>query len=240
MSHLIDRGGLDQGLTAGLPSWSVAPEGEGSTMRRYRLLPTLLLAAAGSWACGGSGDPRESQTEAHQAPIWNGQDDADSARNNVVVSLRNGTGGNICTGTLISSTLVLTANHCVNSRSCKAVGGVGLGTLVQVGADASAFKSIRPDASDATARTVSRVVKVDTSLMNNAPTDCQDDTDSDLALLDIYPPIVIEAYAMRPTLAPLPHLDGTEVVRVVGWGLTQSGSPPHPPVVAARVRVSAA
>jgi len=97
-----------------------------------------------------------------------------------------------------------------------------LGTLVQVGADASAFKSIRPDASDATARTVSRVVKVDTSLLNNAPTDCQDDTDSDLALLDIYPPIVIEAYAMRPTLAPLPHLDGTEVVRVVGWGLTQS------------------
>ena len=191
---------------------------------------------ADSEGTGGTNEPLGSRA----AAIVNGVDDVDTPEANVVVRLRSAYGTptyQLCTGTLITSTLVLTANHCVNGSVGCGFDGASLhavagGSPVEIGPDLGAPRLLQPDAATP-GRTDARAVQ--TWSLPGGPTDCGESEpwapnnnyyDSDLALVEIYPPVVNDAtgsplaFPRVPTLAPIPT---GSTVRYAGWGRDNSG-----------------
>jgi hypothetical protein len=77
-----------------------------------RLAP-VLLPLFWSLACGGGRAPAEGDTASGQQPIQNGEFDVEHTSVVGMFTIQGNYGG-MCTGTLISPNLVLTARHCVS------------------------------------------------------------------------------------------------------------------------------
>ncbi|MCC6646274.1 MAG: trypsin-like serine protease, partial [Polyangiaceae bacterium] len=179
----------------------------------------MIVVASGATACS-SGHPTNADvaTARRQEAIWNGFDDVDTPAANAVVRLQGG--GRVCTGTLVSPTLVLTANHCALGSTCGNISGAAaVGASVSVGSSVDAPAAIQADAA-APGVTAARIRRISSLL--GAPTDCAEDGDSDLVLVETFPPIVNEALPSRPSLAPIPG--GSKSLKTVGWGRTESGA----------------
>lgn len=216
-------------------------------MRTWKVLALGTLVAGGGslGACGGATDePREvadSGVGTRSQAIVNGADDVDTPEANVVVRLQTAAGGpavKTCTGTLITPTLVLTANHCVNGvvgcgdASSGPPYAVAGGYPVQVGPDSAAFRVLQADAATPALAFAS---VVQTWSQPGGPTDCEesggifpnnDDYDTDLALVQVYPPILNDAAGAllaaprRPTLGPI---SAGSTIKFAGWGRDNSG-----------------
>lgn len=215
-------------------------------MRTWKLatLGTMLAGGGTLAACGGAADGSEPSggmvTGARSAAILNGYDDVDTPERNVVVRIgifdAEGYPGATCTGTLITPSLLLTANHCVLgavgcSNPSDPPHAVVVGQAIRVGPVSASPHALQPDFATPWLEE-SRIVQYRS--MPGGPTVCpgtgtNDDVDTDLALVDIYPPVVnaklsgaAVAYPRFPRLTPIvPY--ATQTIRIAGWGLTTSG-----------------
>lgn len=171
-----------------------------------------VFVCGASIACSNTGGGGEETLQHATEAVYRGTADdgptSDPWRNAIVAV---GSGAN-CTGFLVTSTLVLTANHCVNGDDENPPGTVRVGSTVFVGRDSQNWETTRP------------VSFIQTYL--NGPT--SDGLENyDLALLTISPPIVNEAYAQKPRLIT-PPLDGSIgrfPLFYAGWGGTENGKP---------------
>lgn len=199
----------------------------------------LLLPLPGFIACSGvpeTSDRKNGDTGNVTTPIINGQNDTGGPVNDAVVGIQAPTGiSGFCTGTLITSSLVLSAAHCSNGIgdgfSNPGPPGAGLlGSTIRLGVSAP-FLQPRSEsfAIEATQPALTIPAVVQTSPMVSVPISSSL-KGSDLVILRIYPPIVSEAYARKPTFQAPENFEVGQIksftMTLVGWGLLADGTIP--------------
>lgn len=98
-------------------------------MRRLSALSLLVLASATAACLAPSDSLDDDAFIGRQGPIINGAPDLEPAHSAVVALFINGRNAGMCTGTLITRDVVLTAAHCVDQARAEAV-YIGFGTEV--------------------------------------------------------------------------------------------------------------
>jgi len=179
-------------------------------MTKHSKWASLVLCIAAS-ACNGTGASGEAATQQVSQAIWNGTADngptSDPWRN-AVVALGGG-----CTGFYVTSTLIVTANHCVNGDD-SGPGVIKVGSTVFIGRDSQNWDDTR------TIRSINTITKAKTGDAN---------ADFDIALAEAWPPVVDTVYAQKPRFITPPLSDGVGhfPLLLAGWGLDQTLSTPR-------------
>jgi hypothetical protein len=196
-------------------------------LRKKYAISSITLLLAGVGVCSDSPSqeaPLDGSLNTRSDAIWNGQNDTGGPVNDAVVRLSsNGT----CTGTLITSTLILTAAHCVNGWTGYSVnappGGVAVGGQVTVGVNLASPLAIQSESgqTEVTARSLQSTTVRQTTTALVGPLTPGNEA-RDLAILRVFPPVVAQAFARKPTFqappVPATSIVASETFTIVGWG----------------------
>jgi hypothetical protein len=160
-----------------------------------------ILLTISSFAVGCSlAPPAEDAVASHREAIWNATSDnvaVVTPYTNAIVRID---GAVTCSGFYVTSTLIVTASHCISGQGSDYGGpsdlGIKPGDTVHLG----------PDSDNWTAATDRLVVSVE-PMVNHEVT--QADIPNDIALIEATPPVVDIAYPQKPRFIVPPLNSGT-------------------------------